>query len=198
MYDHIERIMRASNVAKVLDEPVNMNKDGQIVDDEMDGYGFKVPIEITRPDMCLMLDECGCNTAQEGDPRIGNEMFLAGIHDKAYSSISKKDIHFTHIGVNLLSGDAIMCVAIISGKTHDILVELGIDADILSTFDEDFTNIDEASRDKKLLDLLRDNCGPGKLFPGLPSCTYKGKTIPGYVAFSESGGITPTILTNTF
>ena len=44
MYDHIQRIMVASKVAEVLDEPVNMNKNGEIVNDEMDGYGFKVPV----------------------------------------------------------------------------------------------------------------------------------------------------------
>ena len=46
--------------------------------------------------------------------------------------------------------------------------------------------------------MLKDNCGEGKLFPGLPSCNFKGVRIPGYLTFSESGGITATILTNIF
>ena len=51
MYKHIEKILLASKVAVILPQPVWMNKSGQVVEDEMDSYGFKVPIEITRPDM---------------------------------------------------------------------------------------------------------------------------------------------------
>ena len=46
--------------------------------------------------------------------------------------------------------------------------------------------------------LLEENIGKGKLFPKVPSCKYKGVEVPRYVAFSESGGITGTILTNIF
>ena len=198
MYDHIQEIMIKSKVAKLLPEPVSMDIQGNIVDDEKKGYGYKVPIEIVRPDLCLVLDECGCNISQEGDGRVGQEKFLAGVNDKAYSSIATKDSHFTHIGITLLNGDALMCVVIVSGKQHDILVELGLDMEKLLEADIDLSNLNEDEKEEKLLELLEGNCGDGKIFPGIPSCTYKGKEVPGYVAFSESGGITPTILTNIF
>ena len=198
MYNHIERILLLSNVARRLDQAVNMNEAGETVTDEKDGYGFKVPIEIHRPDMCLVLDECGCNLSQENDGRVGKETYLAGVHNKAYSCISTKHVHFTHIGVSLLNGQAMMCVVIVAGKQHDILVELGVDFEKLKDLNMDLGIDDVDTIDDRLLQLIEENTGEGKLFPGIPSCTYKGKEIPGYVAFSESGGITPTILTNIF
>ena len=48
------------------------------------------------------------------------------------------------------------------------------------------------------INLIERYEGEGWLFPGAPKCIYKGKVIPGYVAFSPSGGITATILTNIF
>lgn len=74
-----------------------------------------------------MLEECGCNLSQEGDGRIGIEKFLAGTKSLAYSTVSTKHFHFTHIGVTKFDGEALMCVVIISGKRHDNLVQLGID-----------------------------------------------------------------------
>lgn len=43
-------------------------------------------------------------------------------------------------------------------------------------------------------DLLKANLGPGKAFPGGPSCNFNGQEIPAFVTSSQSGGITPEIL----
>ena len=75
-----------------------MNKSGEVVQEEKDSFGFKAPIEIIRPDMCIVLDECGCNLSQEGDGNVGRERFLTSINNKAYRSVSTKHQHFTHIG----------------------------------------------------------------------------------------------------
>ena len=40
------------------------------------------------------------------------------------------------------------------------------------------------------------NVGSVNYYPGGPSCTYKGKTVPCLVSFSEGGGILGHILTN--
>ena len=48
------------------------------------------------------------------------------------------------------------------------------------------------------IELLQQHCGEGRLFPGLPNCKFKGIKIPGYLTFTESGGITAEILTNIF
>ena len=76
-----------------------------------------------------------------------------------------------------------------------MLVELGIDTNKLDDFNFDLDIEDKSDIDVKLLEKYS---GEGTVFPGLPLCWYKGKEIPGYIAFSESGGITPTILTNIF
>ena len=170
------------------------------MDDEKQAYGFiKVPIEITHPDMWIVLDKCRCNLSQEEDGLVGGKKYLADISQKAYSSIATKHNHFTHIGVTTLDGNGLMCVCIISGKNWNMLVKWGVDMSKLDGIDIDLdTIIDKGAADEMLLELLHDRCEDGKLFPGLPSCTYKGTKIPGYLAFSESGGITLTILTNIF
>jgi hypothetical protein len=43
-------------------------------------------------------------------------------------------------------------------------------------------------------DYIKNNTGPGKLFPCGPKCTYKGKEVPCMVACNESGGISTEIL----
>ena len=44
------------------------------------------------------------------------------------------------------------------------------------------------------LDVLEENMGNWKVFPGGPPCEYDDKHIPAFVTNSESGGITPEIL----
>ena len=41
-----------------------------------------------------------------------------------------------------------------------------------------------------------ENFGNGKCFSGGPTCEYNSNTITMFAQWSESGGITPTILTN--
>lgn len=183
MYKHIQRILLLSKVARELPQPVWMNKQGQVVDNKRDAFCFKVPIEIHMPDLCIVLDECGCNLSQEGDGRIGKEKFLAGTKSKAYSTVSTKHHHFTCVGITILEGHVLMCVVIVSGKKHDVLVEMGIDATKLKDFDEDLDIGNKTDIDQKLLELLEKHSGAGKMFPGLPECNYKGKKILGFIAF---------------
>lgn len=177
MYKHIEKVLLECDIAKKLPMPVWMDEYGQTVDDEMNAFGYKVTIDIHCPDMGIALDKCGWNILQEGDGNVGGELFLAGKKDKE------------------LGGNPLMCVVIVSGKNHDILVELGVD--LVELAKHDIGNKSNASLDDNI-DLLRQHCGDGKLFPGLPSCEYKGIKVPGYLTFTESGGITAEILTNIF
>ena len=73
MYEHIEKILLKSNIASKLETPVWMSEDNCIVDDEMDAFGYKVTLSIDRPDLGLLMDECGCNLSQEGDNKNGRE-----------------------------------------------------------------------------------------------------------------------------
>ena len=195
MYQHIERVLLLSKIARKFEEPVWMNQNGEIVENDTDAYGYKVTIDIHRPDLGIVLDECGCNLSQEGDGHIGGEKFLTGLEDKAYSSTSTKHNHFTVIRVTQLDGNPLMCVVIVSGKKHDVLVELGVDVSQLVDLDIDYSggNILDTN-----IELLRNHSGEGRLFSGLPTCHYKGKDVPGYMAFTEKGGINASILTNIF
>ena len=71
------------------------------------------------------------------------------------------------------------------GSRPDLAVESGFDE---FAFKEDVYN-------ESKIDLLQ-NCGEGKCFPGGPVCTFNNKRIEMLAQWSESGGITPQILTN--
>ena len=56
---------------------------------------------------------------------------------------------------------------------------MGIDLDKLAELDIDFENHSLEDTIK----LIHNESSPGKMFPRVPSCVYKGKTVPGYVTF---------------
>ena len=76
-----------------------------------------------------------------------------------------------------------MYILIIAGKTRDLSIETGIDITITpdgQTGDSD--------------NFFFTNSGPGKYFPGPPTCRFRGKDIPALVRRNESGTITSEIL----
>ena len=196
MYLHTEEILLKSKVATKFDEPVWKNKLGITVDNELDAMGYNCTIDITHPHLCIVMDKCGCNLSQEGDNNNGGELYLTGVKDKAYNCTTNQHCHFTVILVSLLNGELLICVVIISGKCHDMLVELGVDTTKLSSLtslnDEEVLTLDDN------IELLENNIGTGQIFPQAPTCIYNGVKVPIYVSFTESGGITGSILTNIF
>jgi hypothetical protein len=84
-----------------------------------------------------------------------------------------------------------MCVVIVDGKTDDLLIRTGVDIEC-----ESYNPHLGEGQDK--YDYLLNNMGPGHQYPGGPSCSYEGKTIPCMVAFNVGGGISATILTDIF
>ena len=75
MYNHIKKVLLLSKIATKFVPPVLMNEKGDIVSDEMKSFGYKVTINIERPDMGIVLDKCRCNFSQEGDGNVGGEKF---------------------------------------------------------------------------------------------------------------------------
>ena len=75
-----------------------------------------------------------------------------------------------------------LCLIIISGIREELSVETRIDPTAITTGDV---------TDK---DFFYKNFGPGKLYPGGPTCTFKGKEIPCMVRWSPKGSITSPIL----
>ena len=61
MYEHIEKVLIESGLATKFPDPVWMDKDAKIVDDELDAFGMKCTININRPDLIFVCDEVGCN-----------------------------------------------------------------------------------------------------------------------------------------
>ena len=194
MYDHIEDILvHDSKVATYFDTPKYMNRDGDVVEDEADSYGLKCNIKINRPDMCVVMDEVGCNLSQTDDNANGGQMYVCEAGTVPYESCSTKNCHFTCLGLTRLDGEALMCVVIIQGKKRDVMTESGIDWSALKDRDDipNIANGDEA-------EFFQNNFGEGNLFPGGPSCYYKGINVPAFVTFTEGGGINGEILTKIF
>ena len=194
MYSHIEDILvDDSKIAKRFDEPAFMDKEVNIVNEEKDSFGCKVSIDIQRPGMCIVMDEVGCNLSQENDKSVGGQKYVCGKNDQPYQSVATKSNHFTCLGLTRLDGEALMCVVIIQGKRRDILVEVGIEWDLI----KDINEVDNMT-DEQFVSFFESNHGQDKPFPGGPSYNYKGTEIPCYVTFSEGGGINGSILTEIF
>ena len=88
MYSHIEDILvDDSKIAKRFDERVFMDKEGNIVNDEKDSFGCKVIIDIQHLDMCIVMDELGCNLSQENDKVVGGQKYFCGENDQLYQSV---------------------------------------------------------------------------------------------------------------
>ena len=125
---------------------------------------------------------------------MGGRLFLTGPGMVAAILSSKKDRKFTVIGLTALTGEPVMCVIIIEGSKGNLLLETGIDMDQIEHIDIESYE-DAAASTEYNTDFLLNNSGPGKLFPGGPTCHFKGKEIQSMVRFTESGGINSDILT---
>ena len=187
MYDNICDALLDCKIAVPFDQSVWMNKEGQSVSrDDNDRIGMKVTIDIIRPDLCLLADEVGCNTCQKGDGHVGGKRLVCQKGCVPYKVTGKKDKHFTVMGFTNLAGEPILCVILITGKEDNFLVRTGI-------VDDDEVEVIGTPDDP---DFVLKNTGKGKKFPGGPSCMYKGKEIPAFVEFSESGGMTGKMFVN--
>ena len=67
--------MEYVKVAEKLTEPVWLNREGEIVNED-DAFGYKVSHIINRPDVILCMDEVRSNTCQKGDSNVGEEKFI--------------------------------------------------------------------------------------------------------------------------
>ena len=181
MYLHIGEEMEEAQVAVKLDDPVWMDKDGNIVE-EGQAFGQKVTHRITRPDMFLVGDEVGGNTSQLGDGNIGGKLMLCERGTVPQRKVSNKDKHFTLMGLTALTGKPVMCILVLTGKTPKTDVETGIDM---------FAESIGVATDH---DFFINNSGPGKRFPGGPTCNFRGKEIPCFVRWSDKGSMTSEIL----
>ena len=171
MYDDVYDSMVDAGVAIKLDQPLNHHT-GKL----------HVNYKLTHPEMCLVVDEVGANLNQKDDGHVGGQKFMCEVGAIPQMKVSTKDKHFTLMGFTSLSGEAVMCLLILTGVNEKVEVETGIDltAPTYGDYDDD--------------DYFDQNCGKGKMFPMGPECTFKGKRIPCMVRWSKKGSITSEIL----
>jgi len=183
MYDEVYDAMVECGVASVLPEPVYMNRDGDDTTTNIkEAFGLPCTHKIIHPDMCLVVDEVGSNLSQKGDGHVGGRKVMCEKHCTPQEQVQHKEKHFTLLGFTALSGEPVLCLIIIAGVREKLSVETGIDPIAITTGDV----TDEDFFDK--------NFGPGKLYPGGPTCVFKGKEIPCMVRWSPKGSITSPIL----
>ena len=181
MYSHVEQEMENMGLATKLDNPVWMDRYGQVVTEEK-AFGCKVAYRLTHPHMCIVGDEVGGNLCMKGDGHAGGQLFLTAPGRVPQQKASSKNRRFTLIGLTALSGEPVMCVIILEGKNPKASIEAGIDINVQPVGDVN----DE--------DFVQNNSGPGKYYPGGAVCEFNGKKIPPFVRWHESGSITSEIL----
>jgi hypothetical protein len=115
MYDDVKNEMVEAGLATKLLSPVSIDDQGKIVD-EKDGVGMRIQVNLHRPDMCVVLDEVGCNLNMTKDGHTGGTEFVVGKDIEAKTKATKREKHFTCLGLTALSGQPIMCVVIIDQK----------------------------------------------------------------------------------
>jgi hypothetical protein len=159
---------------------------------ENDSKGFKVKVKLTRPDMCIVMDEVGSNLSMMKDGHAGGEKFVVGKGKEAKLRSTKRDKRFTCLGLTLLSGEPLMCVIIVDSKQEDLLVRTGVDYSCQEVQES------SSNENQDEYDYLINNLGKGKQYPGGPSCFYEGKEIPCMVEFTPGGSMSGEILTKIF
>lgn len=100
MCDCIHNWLAEEGIAKKLDAPIWMDKDGNEVDSEEKACGCKVECDPLFPESMCFLDETGCNTNQKKDGQHGGETHL-GEAETSRASIpaASQHLHFTLLPV---------------------------------------------------------------------------------------------------
>ena len=136
--------------------------------------------ELIHPDYVLFVDEVGNNTNMRDDGQIGGTKYLGVVKGQSAKLTSScADARWTLLGFTNGNGEPILCAIIFASETISAADKLGIN--VFAPMFEPCDNI-------------KINSGPGKLFPGAPTCFYKGKEVPAFVSCSSKGSITSELL----
>ena len=109
MYDDVYDSMVDAGVAIKLDQPLD-HQTGRL----------HVNYKLTHPEMCLVVDEVGANLNQKDDGHIGGQKFMCEVGAIPQMKVSTKDKHFTLLGFTTLSGEAVMCLLILTGVNEKL------------------------------------------------------------------------------
>ena len=102
----------------ILEEPDWQYKYRNNVEFEFEAYGGKLTSKIIRPDMVLIGNEVVGNLDVTGDGHIGGEKFLSEKGCITKIKATRKEKHFTVIGIINLLVEPICCILIIEGKAQ--------------------------------------------------------------------------------
>ena len=182
MYDEVYAALEDTGIATKLDDPVYMDREYNVVSNQIEAFGTRCTHSLDHPDLCIVVDEVGSNLSQKGDGHIGGQKYVCAKGSIPQIKVQHSERHFTLLGFTALSGEPVLCLVIISGVREHFNVETGIDP------------TKPVTGDVNDHDFIERNFGKGKLFPGGPSCKYRGKDIPCMVRWSPKGGITSHIL----
>ena len=116
-----------AGVATRLRHPIWMDKAGKPVLDELDGYGFKVDIDLIHPECVLVLDEAGADNSMVQDCSFTGRKFVGARNQEVRYNVTKKSKRYTVIPLLALTGEAVMCVIIIDGTDQNAFLEAGVD-----------------------------------------------------------------------
>ena len=181
MYTHDYEAMEDAGIAKVLDLPVWMDKDGNLCSED-ESFGCKVTHDLQYPEMAFVMDEVGGNTSQKGDGHIGGKLLVCAKGMTPQIKINTKDKRWTLLGLTSLNGAAVMCIIIFVGVREQAIYETGMDI-----FAEQIGEVSDE-------DFFANNSGTNKRYPGGPTCTFQGKEVPCLTRWSPNGSITSAIL----
>ena len=95
MYKAVYTAMVESGVAIMLDEEVQVNRQGQVTTNKDEAYGRKMSYLLTHPEIVLFVDEVGDNTSQKNDGNIGGQSFIVNTSQHPLIQSSCADSHFT-------------------------------------------------------------------------------------------------------
>ena len=149
-----------------LEEPVWMNLEGDIVNSEAEAFGEKVSQTVKHPDYVLFVDEVGNNMNMKDNGRVGGERLLKGRGQTAEITTATSEAHFTVLGFTAATGEPVMCAIFFAGS--ELTQELQFGIDIRAPMVEGD-------------DSIRGNYGPGKRYPGAPTCNFRGTIVLPFV-----------------
>jgi hypothetical protein len=181
MYDEVYEAMVNAKVATELAEPIWVNEK-QEESNKNEKFGRKATHLLVKPDYVIFVDECGCNTSQEGDGAVGGERKIVTRGTVPKESAATNSTHFTLLGFTTATGEPVMCAVIIAAKTLRPEVITGLDI---------FAPVEGVEEDD---DFYEKNTGAGKMYPCGPTCAYRGKEVPCLVCNTENGSITSDLL----
>lgn len=187
MYNTVYDAMVDCGVAELLENEVMYDKDGNETNDASLMVGRPSKYRLIKPELCLFMDETGCNTNQKDDGFAGGEKFVVSVDQiERGRSGTTTDLHFTVLPFIAGTGEAVMCALVMKSEKDikDIPIQWRYGIDIRK-------NVAEREDSVEMFEI---NQGEGKSLAGGPTCRFNGKDVPCFVCATPKSSITTDLL----